>query len=154
MYQLPKLPYDYNSLEPYIDGRTMEIHHSKHHAGYVKNLNTALEGQADLEAKELEEVLANIDALPSQIQKAVRNNGGGHANHSLFWQVMSPNGGGEPAGELAESVNNVFGSFESFKESFTAEAAGRFGSGAVVLGLRGGMTGSGESSGKRQAGAK
>lgn len=126
-FELPALPYDFNALEPNIDPRTMEIHHGKHHAGYVAKLNTAVEG-TDLEGKSLEELLANASA-----NTAVRNNGGGHWNHSLFWTVMSPNGGGEPNGDLAEAINSEFGSFEDFKKKFSDAAATRFGSGWAWL---------------------
>jgi len=127
-FELPALPYDFNALEPYIDARTMEIHHGKHHAGYVNNLNAAVEN-TDMEGKSLEELLANISNLPV----AVRNNGGGHFNHSLFWSVMGPNKGGTPSGELAEAIKSAFGSFDSFKEQFAKAAATRFGSGWAWL---------------------
>src|SRR5690625_3666565 len=127
-FQLPELPYAYDALEPHIDKETMNIHHTKHHNTYVTNLNNALEGHADLQDKSLEELLSNLDALPSDIQTAVRNNGGGHANHSLFWTILSPNGGGNPTGELADKINEAFGGFDAFKEQFAAAAAGRFGS--------------------------
>lgn len=132
-YQLPDLPYDFNSLEPHIDERTMRIHHGKHHNTYVTNLNAALEGHPDLAAKSIEDLLRDIDNVPESIRTAVRNNGGGHANHSLFWQIMSPNGGGEPSGELAEAINKKWGSFDKFKEEFSQAAAGRFGSGWAWL---------------------
>lgn len=132
-YQLPELPYPANALEPYIDEQTMNIHHGKHHNTYVTNLNKALEGHDDLASKSVEELISNLDAVPENIRTAVRNNGGGHANHSLFWQILSPNGGGEPTGELAEAINKKFGSFEKFKEEFTAAALGRFGSGWAWL---------------------
>lgn len=127
-FELPALPYEFNALEPHIDARTMEIHHGKHHAGYVSKLNAAVEG-TDLEGKSLEELLANVSNLPT----AVRNNGGGHYNHSLFWTVMGPNKGGAPAGELADALNSTFGSFDSFKEQFSKAAATRFGSGWAWL---------------------
>lgn len=127
-FELPALPYAFDALEPHIDARTMEIHHDKHHAGYVNNLNKAVEG-TDLEGKSLEELFANISNLPV----AVRNNGGGHFNHSLFWKVMSPNGGGEPTGALADAMNSAFGSYEEFKIKFSAAAATRFGSGWAWL---------------------
>lgn len=127
-FELPALPYDFNALEPHIDGRTMEIHHGKHHGGYVSKLNAALEGTEN-EGKSLEELLANVSSLPT----AVRNNGGGHFNHSLFWTVMGPNKGGEPTGELADAMNAEFGSFDSFKEKFSNAAATRFGSGWAWL---------------------
>lgn len=132
-FQLPELPYAYDALEPHFDKETMNIHHTKHHNTYVTNLNAALEGHADLQEKSLEELLSNLDSLPSDIQTAVRNNGGGHANHSLFWTILSPNGGGNPSGELADKINEAFGSFDQFKEKFAAAAAGRFGSGWAWL---------------------
>lgn len=132
-YELPPLPYPANALEPYIDEQTMNIHHGKHHQTYVTNLNKALEGHEELAKKSVEELISNLDAVPENIRTAVRNNGGGHANHSLFWTIMSPNGGGEPTGELAEAINNAFGSFEAFKEQFSNAAATRFGSGWAWL---------------------
>ncbi len=132
-FTLPPLPYPYDALEPYIDAQTMEIHHTKHHQGYVNNLNKALEGYPELQNKSIEELLRSINEIPEAIRTAVRNNGGGHANHSLFWIIMKPNGGGEPTGELAEAIKATFGSFEAFKEKFSAEAAGRFGSGWAWL---------------------
>jgi superoxide dismutase, Fe-Mn family len=133
-FTLPDLPYSFNALEPHIDRRTMEIHHGKHHATYIANLNKALESAPDLAAKGLGELLAdNCAAVPEGIRTAVRNNGGGHANHSLFWTVMSPGGGGEPTGELAEAISGAFGSFAVLKERFTAAAVGRFGSGWAWL---------------------
>ncbi|TLS36299.1 superoxide dismutase [Pseudalkalibacillus caeni] len=137
-FELPELPYDYNALEPHIDEETMKIHHDKHHNAYVTKLNGALEGHDDLQSKSLEDLLGNLDAVPENIRTAVRNNGGGHANHTLFWQVMSPNGGGEPGGELAEALNKKFGSFEKFKEEFSGAAASRFGSGWAWLVVKGG----------------
>jgi Fe-Mn family superoxide dismutase len=127
-FELPQLPYDFNALEPSIDARTMEIHHGKHHNGYVAKLNDAVAG-TELEGKSLEELMANV----SQHSTAVRNNGGGHYNHSLFWTIMGPNKGGEPKGELAEAINSAFGSFDSFKEKFSNAAATRFGSGWAWL---------------------
>jgi Fe-Mn family superoxide dismutase len=132
-FELPPLPYAYDALEPHIDARTMEIHHDKHHAGYTKKLNAAIEGKSDLESKSIEELLGNLNSVPEDIRTAVRNNGGGYANHSLFWTIMGPNGGGEPSGELAEAINSAFGSFESFKEQFANAATGRFGSGWAWL---------------------
>ncbi|WP_029423151.1 superoxide dismutase [Alicyclobacillus macrosporangiidus] len=132
-HELPPLPYDYNALEPHIDEQTMRIHHDRHHGTYVNNLNAALEGHPDLQAKSLDELLRNIDSVPESIRTAVRNNGGGHANHSLFWQIMSPNGGGQPTGALADAINSTFGSFEKFKDEFSKAAAGRFGSGWAWL---------------------
>ncbi len=123
-FELPKLTYDFNALEPNIDGRTMEIHHGKHHAGYVNNLNAAVEG-TDLADKSIEDILANV----SKASVAVRNNGGGHFNHSLFWTVMSPNGGGTPQGDLAAAISAQFGSLDAMKEQFNKAAATRFGSG-------------------------
>lgn len=132
-YKLPELPYAYDALEPHIDKETMNIHHTKHHNTYVTKLNEAVAGKQDLESKSVEELVANLDAVPENIRSAVRNNGGGHANHSLFWKLLSPNGGGAPTGELAEAINSKFGSFDQFKEDFAAAAAGRFGSGWAWL---------------------
>ncbi len=132
-FELPPLPYEKSALEPNIDAQTMEIHHDKHHAGYVNNLNKALEGHPELQSKSLEDLLGSIDSLPENIRTAVRNNAGGHANHSLFWQIMSPNGGGQPTGDLATAINSSFGSFDNFKQQFTAAAGGRFGSGWAWL---------------------
>lgn len=132
-FTLPELPYAYDALEPTIDADTMNIHHTKHHNAYVTNLNAALEGHADLQNKSIEELISNLDAVPEDIRAAVRNNGGGHANHSLFWEVLSPNGGGEPSGELADKINEKFGSFEKFQETFEQAAATRFGSGWAWL---------------------
>lgn len=128
-FELPPLPYAEDALEPHIDARTMSIHHDKHHAGYTNNLNKALEGHAQWQNKSIEEILRNIEQIPEEIRTAVRNNGGGYANHSLFWQVMSPSGGGTPGGELATAINAKFGSFEAFKEKFSSTAGSRFGSG-------------------------
>lgn len=127
-FELPQLPYDFSALEPHIDAKTMEIHHGKHHNAYVTNLNKAVEG-SDLEGKSLDELMKNISSAPT----AVRNNGGGHYNHSLFWTVIGPNGGGEPSGELAEAINSKFGSFAAFKEEFNNAAATQFGSGWAWL---------------------
>ncbi|MBS8264915.1 superoxide dismutase [Mesobacillus boroniphilus] len=132
-FELPQLPYAYDALEPHIDKETMNIHHTKHHNTYVTNLNNALEGNEELLSKTVEEVVANLDAVPEAARTAVRNNGGGHANHSLFWQVISPNGGGEPTGELSEAINSKFGGFEGFKEEFSKAATTRFGSGWAWL---------------------
>jgi Fe-Mn family superoxide dismutase len=132
-HELPNLPYAFDALEPSIDARTMEIHHGKHHAGYVSKLNAALDGHADLQQKSVEELLAGIQTLPDAIRTAVRNNGGGHANHSLFWTVMSPNGGGEPGGALADAIGKAFGGFAAFKKQFSEAGAGRFGSGWAWL---------------------
>jgi superoxide dismutase, Fe-Mn family len=132
-FELPSLPYETNALEPHVDQQTMEIHHGKHHNAYVTNLNGALEGHADLQEKSLEEILSNLDEIPAEIRTAVRNNGGGHANHTLFWQILSPNGGGQPSGELNEAINNKFGSYDKFQEEFAKAAATRFGSGWAWL---------------------
>jgi superoxide dismutase, Fe-Mn family len=132
-FELPQLPYAYDALEPHIDKETMNIHHTKHHNAYVTNLNNAIQGNAELESKSVEEIVANLDAVPEAIRTAVRNNGGGHANHSLFWQVLSPNGGGAPSGEIADAITKKFGSFESFKEEFNKAATTRFGSGWAWL---------------------
>ncbi|WP_409297666.1 superoxide dismutase [Peribacillus sp. SCS-26] len=136
-FELPQLPYSYDALEPSIDKETMNIHHTKHHNTYVTNLNNALEG-SELASKSVEEVISNLDAVPENVRTAVRNNGGGHANHSLFWQILSPNGGGEPTGELAEAINSKFGSFENFKEEFAKAATTRFGSGWAWLAVNNG----------------
>lgn len=132
-FELPPLPYSSNALEPYIDQQTMEIHHGKHHQAYVTNLNKALENHPDLQSKSIEELLTSLDSLPDAIRNAVRNNGGGHYNHSMFWQVMGPNGGGAPTGALADAINAAFGSFDEFKAQFKAAGAGRFGSGWAWL---------------------
>lgn len=133
-FTLPALPYATNALEPYIDQTTMEIHHGKHHNAYVTNLNKALESAPDLAGKTLEELLANNCAIvPEGIRTAVRNNGGGHSNHTLFWNIMGPNAGGAPVGNLANAINGAFGSFDAFKEKFAAAGAGRFGSGWAWL---------------------
>ncbi len=132
-HTLPALPYAYDALEPHIDAKTMEIHHSRHHQTYVTNLNAALAGLPELAALPLEALLARIDSLPAQVQGAVRNHGGGHANHSLFWQVMSPQGGGEPDGELAAAMERDLGGLESFRQAFTQAALSRFGSGWAWL---------------------
>lgn len=132
-FELPELPYAYDALEPTIDKETMNIHHTKHHNTYVTNLNAALENHADLQSKSIEELISDLDAIPEDIRTAVRNNGGGHANHSLFWKTFSANGGGEPTGELAEKINDKFGSFDAFKETFEKAAATRFGSGWAWL---------------------
>lgn len=132
-HQLPKLDYAYDALEPYIDQQTMEIHHARHHAAYVNNLNTALENHKDLQALSLEELLKSLDKLPESVYWAVRNNGGGHYNHTLFWSLLSPNGGGHPVGELAEKIKDTFGGFEPFKDHFNQAALSRFGSGWAWL---------------------
>ncbi|MGH7563793.1 MAG: superoxide dismutase [Gemmatimonadota bacterium] len=132
-HEVPALPYPFDALEPHIDARTMEIHHDKHHAAYVNNLNKALEGQADLQKKSVEDLLRDISKAPEEIRTAVQNNGGGHANHTLFWTIMSPDGGGEPSGKLAEAIGKAFGDFKSFQEKLAAAATGRFGSGWAWL---------------------
>ncbi len=132
-FELPELPYDYDALEPTIDKETMNIHHTKHHNTYVTNLNAALEGHSNLASKSIEDLVSDLNAVPEDIRTAVRNNGGGHANHSLFWKVLSPTGGGEPTGELADKINEKFGSFDTFKENFEKAAATRFGSGWAWL---------------------
>lgn len=137
-HSLPALPYAHNALEPHIDARTMEIHHGKHHQAYVNNLNAALEKYPDLQSKSVEELITNLSAAPEDIRGAVRNNGGGHVNHSMFWTVMGPNGGGEPGGDLAAAINAAFGSFASFKEQFAKAGVGRFGSGWAWLVVNGG----------------
>ena len=128
-HELPNLPYDFNALAPHIDEQTMRIHHGKHHAAYVAKLNGALEAHPDLQGKSVEELIADLDALPEGIRTAVRNNGGGHANHTLFWQIMAPGAGGAPTGQIADAINGAFGSFDGLKEQFAAAAMGRFGSG-------------------------
>ncbi|BDP46031.1 superoxide dismutase [Enterococcus faecium] len=132
-YTLPDLPYAYDALEPYIDEETMHLHHDKHHNTYVTNLNSAIEKYPELGDKTIEELLSDMDAIPTDIKTAVRNNGGGHANHSFFWEIMAPNAGGEPTGEIKEAINEAFGDFSSFKEEFKKAAAGRFGSGWAWL---------------------
>jgi len=128
-FDLPDLPYDYDALEPHIDERTMRIHHDKHHAGYTRKLNNALDGHSKLEARSIEELLTGIDNLPADVQTAVRQNGGGFYNHRLFWNIMSPDGGGEPTGALGDAIDDQFGSFEDFQGEFKAAATGQFGSG-------------------------
>lgn len=132
-FELPPLPYSEDALEPHIDARTMSIHHDKHHAAYTNNLNAALESHPDLAEMSIEELLGNLNNVPESIRTAVRNNGGGYANHSLFWAIMSPNGGGTPQGELASAIDAAFGSFEAFKEKFNKAASTRFGSGWAWL---------------------
>jgi Fe-Mn family superoxide dismutase len=132
-FVLPPLPYSEDSLEPHIDARTMNIHHDKHHAAYTNNLNAALEGNPDLAALSIEDLLGNLASVPESVRTAVRNNGGGFANHSLFWNVMSANGGGAPQGDLAAAINTAFGSFDAFKDQFSKAAATRFGSGWAWL---------------------
>lgn len=132
-YEVPSLPYASSALEPYIDSQTMEIHHGKHHAAYVNNLNKALEGHDALAAKPVEELIADLASVPDAIRAAVRNNGGGHANHSLFWTVLGPGGGGQPEGDLAAEITATFGSFDAFKAEFEKAGATRFGSGWAWL---------------------
>jgi superoxide dismutase, Fe-Mn family len=133
MFKLPDLGYSFDALEPYIDAKTMEIHHDKHHAAYVEKLNAALQGHDDLLKMDIAELIMSLDKVPEDIRTAVRNNGGGHANHSFFWSVMSPDGGGQPKGKLAEAINTTFGNFEDFKAKFKEAAIGRFGSGWAWL---------------------
>jgi Fe-Mn family superoxide dismutase len=132
-HQLPNLPYDAAALEPHIDAQTMQIHHGKHHKTYVDNLNKALEGQPELQSKSLDELCLDINKVPESIRTAVRNNGGGHWNHSRFWTWMAPNAGGAPTGKLADAINSSFGSFDTFKQQFSAAGVGRFGSGWAWL---------------------
>jgi Fe-Mn family superoxide dismutase len=137
-HTLPPLPYPTNALEPHIDAKTMEIHHDKHHGAYVTNLNAALDKAPELKDKPLDELLKNLSAVPEAIRTTVRNNGGGHWNHSQFWKTMSPNAGGAPTGKLADAINSAFGDFEKFKEQFQAAGVARFGSGWVWLMKEGG----------------
>jgi len=137
-HNLPPLPYPFDALEPYIDAKTMEIHHDKHHGGYVNNLNKALESHPELQKLSVEELLAQIGKVPEAVRTAVRNNGGGHANHSMFWQIMKKGGGGEPSGGLADAIKSTFGSFADFKKTFNQAATTRFGSGWAWLLIRGG----------------
>jgi superoxide dismutase, Fe-Mn family len=132
-YELPPLPYPKEALEPHIDAQTMEIHHGKHHATYIANVNKAITGKPDLENKPVEDLISNLNAVPEDIRTVVRNNGGGHANHALFWKIMGPNAGGEPTGKLADDLKSAFGSFQAFKEKFEAAGLGRFGSGWAWL---------------------
>jgi superoxide dismutase, Fe-Mn family len=132
-FELPPLPYDYNALEPYIDTQTMQLHHDKHHQTYVTNLNNALQGQEQFASMSVDDVVRNINQLPENIRTAVRNNGGGHSNHSMFWLIMKPNGGGQPSGALANAINQAFGSFDQFKAAFNDAGAKRFGSGWAWL---------------------
>jgi superoxide dismutase, Fe-Mn family len=132
-HQLPPLPYDFAALEPHIDAQTMQIHHDKHHAAYVNNLNAALEKHPDLQSKTIEDLLRDINKVPEDIRTAVRNNGGGHMNHTMFWQIMGPNSGGSPSGALGDAIKSVFGSFDGFKDQFTKAGVGRFGSGWAWL---------------------
>jgi Fe-Mn family superoxide dismutase len=137
-YTVPPLPYAFEALEPHIDAKTMEIHHDKHHAAYVTNLNAALKDHASFQGKPIEELIANLSAVPEAARMAVRNNGGGHANHSLFWTIMKPGGGGEPTGELASAIAGDLGGFAAFKEAFSKAGATRFGSGWAWLVVRDG----------------
>ena len=130
---LPDLKYDYSALEPYIDAKTMEIHHQKHHGAYVSKLNAALEGHSEFANKSIEEILKSLNSLPESIRTAVRNNGGGHFNHTMFWEIMGANAGGAPSGDLGSSIDNTFGGFDKFKEEFANAAATRFGSGWAWL---------------------
>jgi Fe-Mn family superoxide dismutase len=137
-YQLPALPYAFDALEPYIDAKTMEIHHDKHHGAYVMNLNKALEGQTELEKLGVEQLISHLDRVPDNVRSAVRNNGGGHANHSMFWKLMKKGGGGEPRGPIAEAIKSTFGSFADFKTKFNQAAMTRFGSGWAWIQVTGG----------------
>jgi superoxide dismutase, Fe-Mn family len=137
-YELPALPYAHDALEPHIDTKTMEIHHGKHHQAYINKVNAALEGHDDLAGKSIEDLVSDLGSVPEAIRGAVRNNGGGHANHSLFWTVLSPNGGGDPSGDLGEAITSTFGSLDAFKEQFGNAAATRFGSGWSWLSVDGG----------------
>ena len=138
-YELPPLPYSYDALEPSIDARTMEIHYTKHHQTYVNNVNAAIQGHSDLEGLSVEDLLRNINRVPEDIRTKVRNNAGGHANHSMFWTIMGPNKGGEPTGELASAISSAFGDFATFKSQFTQAAVDRFGSGWAWLVLNNGQ---------------
>ncbi len=135
-FTLPDLPYGYDALEPHVDTQTMQIHHGKHHNAYVTKLNAAVSGLPDLEAMTVKDLIADLNSVPMEIRPAVRNNGGGHANHSLFWSIMSPDGGGKPSGDLGNAIDEAFVSFDKFKESFANAAIARFGSGWAWLGVR------------------
>ena len=137
-HELPELPYSHDALEPFIDKSTMEIHHGKHHNAYVTNLNNAISGNESLESKSIIELISDLDSVPEEIRGAVRNNGGGHANHSLFWSIMGPGKGGEPSGALGDAINSTFGSFETLKDEFTKAGMTRFGSGWAWLSVSGG----------------
>jgi len=132
-FELPPLPYDYSALEPYIDTQTMQLHHDKHHQAYVTNLNNALKDQAQFASLSLEELMRRINEVPDSVRTAVRNNGGGHINHTMFWQIMKPNGGGEPTGAIASAIQSAFGSFDAFKTAFNDAGVKRFGSGWAWL---------------------
>ncbi len=132
-HELPALPYDYSALEPYIDTQTMQLHHDKHHAAYVNNLNAALKDNSELSSLSVEHLVSRLNEVPENIRAAVRNNGGGHVNHTMFWQIMKPNGGGEPTGELASAISQAFGSFDAFKTAFNDAGVKRFGSGWTWL---------------------
>jgi Fe-Mn family superoxide dismutase len=132
-FTLPALPYGYDALEPHIDARTMEIHHTKHHQAYINNLNAALEKAPELQKKSIDELMRDINSAPESVRTAVRNNGGGHWNHTMFWEIMGPGAGGEPTGALADAIKSSFGDFSKFKEQFAAAATGRFGSGWAWL---------------------
>jgi Fe-Mn family superoxide dismutase len=132
-FELPPLPYEYNALEPHVDEQTMRIHHDKHHAAYVTNVNAALAKHPDVTASSVDDLIRNLASVPEPIRTAVRNNGGGHSNHAMFWQVMAPNAGGAPTGAVADAIASTFGSFDTFKEQFAAAAMGRFGSGWAWL---------------------
>jgi Fe-Mn family superoxide dismutase len=132
-HELPPLPYDYTALEPHIDEQTMRIHHDKHHATYVNNLNGALEKHPDLQKKSIEDLLRGINSVPEDIRTVVRNNGGGHANHTMFWEIMGPKGSGQPTGAIADAIKAAFGGFDQFKEQFAKAGVGRFGSGWAWL---------------------
>jgi Fe-Mn family superoxide dismutase len=135
-HELPALPYAHDALEPHIDATTMELHHGKHHATYIANLNGALEGHPDLAAKSVEDLISDLGSVPEEIRGAVRNNGGGHANHSLFWTILGPNGGGAPSGDLAAAIDSAFGSLDALKDEFKKAALTRFGSGWAWLGVK------------------
>lgn len=137
-HELPELPYSHDALEPFIDKSTMEIHHGKHHNAYVTNLNNAISGNESLESKSIIELISDLDSVPEEIRGAVRNNGGGHANHSLFWSIMGPGKGGEPSGALGDAINSTFGSFDTLKDEFTKAGMTRFGSGWAWLSISGG----------------
>ena len=137
-YTLPPLPYDFGALEPNIDAKTMEIHHDKHHAAYVNNLNAALKDHPDFQGKTIEDLISHLDKLPEAIRMAVRNNGGGHYNHSLFWQIMKPGGGGEPSGALAQAITSELGGFAAFKDAIAKAGTTRFGSGWAWLSVKSG----------------